>query len=306
MRLLIFCVLALFLPAALVRAADAPAKARTADEIKKKLAEITAPPDKEPEGMAGEREGALRRLKAYRYLAGVPYDDLALDDDYNAACEAAAKLCAKLGRIDHKPPNAGLPEDEYKLAVKGAGQSNLAEGFRPLAKAVDAWMFDTDEASIRMLGHRRWCLNPTMKKTGFGRSGTFTAMYSIDRNRRDVPDFDFICWPPRGPAPVEYFTRGSAWSVTLHPRKYNPPGEGVTAKVYAADAKGNKTGDALKLDYNGVNTDGFAIPNCVIFRPEKFTAEPGQRYVVEIEGLTRGRDKKAVTVQYTVEFISAK
>lgn len=306
MRTLTSCLAALLLLPALARSADEPAKARTTDEIKKKLAEITAPPAKEPPAAVAEREAALRRLKAYRYLAGVPYDDLTLDDDYSAACEAAARLCAKLGRLDHTPRNPGLPEDEYKLAYKGASQSNLAQGYPTLDKAVDTWVDDSSEGNVGHVGHRRWCLNPAMRKTGFGRSGEFSAMYSFDQTRKEVPDFDFVSWPPPGPVPVEHFRSGTAWSVSVNPRKYNPPGEGVTAKVYAADEKGNKTGDPLKLNHSGVDREGFGIPNCVIFRPAKAAIESGQRYVVEIEGLTRGKEKEAAPVRYAVEFVSVK
>src|SRR5689334_9610383 len=207
MRTLNFCLAGLILLPAI-----ASAETRTADEIKKKLAEITAPPAKDPGGTASERDTALRRLKAYRYLAGVPYDDLTLDDDANAACEAGAGLCAKLGRLEHQPKNPGLPEAEFDLAYKGTSRSNLGQGYRKLSQALDGWMDDSDGGNIDRLGHRRWCLNPTMKKTGFGRVGEFTAMYVFDMSRKDVPDFDFISWPARGPMPVQYFKSGFVWS----------------------------------------------------------------------------------------------
>lgn len=151
----------LFLCVGLVSANDEPAKVRSADEVKKKLVEILASPR---EG-AGEREAALRRLKAYRYLAGVPYD-ITLDDEFNAACETGAKLCAKLGRLDHTPANPGLPEDDFTLGYKGTSQSNLGQGYRGLEDALDGWIEDSDKNNISHVGHRRWCFNPAMQKTG--------------------------------------------------------------------------------------------------------------------------------------------
>jgi len=286
--------------------AVASAETRTADEIKKKLAEITASPAKEPGGMAAEREAALRRLKAYRYLAGVPYDDLTLDDDANTACEAGARLCAKLGRLEHLPKNPGLPEADFDLAYKGTSRSNLGQGYRSLSRALDAWMDDSDGGNIDRVGHRRWCLNPTMTKTGFGRVGEYSAMYIFDMSRKDVPDFDFISWPARGLMPVEYFKSGWVWSVSVNPRKYNPPGEDVAVKLYTADEKGDKVGDPRKLNFNAVDTGGYGIANCIIFRPEKVRIEPGKSYVVEIEGLTTGRNKKPAPLRYVVEFVSVK
>jgi uncharacterized protein YkwD len=306
MRTLCFCLAVPLLLPTLAPAGDEPAKPRTADEVKKKLAEITAVPTRETAGMAGERAAALRRLKAYRYLAGVPYDDVTLDDDANAACEAAARLCAKLGRLDHKPENPGLPEDEYQLGLKGASRSNLAEGYATLGRALDTWMDDSNESNVGRVGHRRWCLNPKMQKTGFGRFQKYTAMWVFDQTRKDVPDYDFVAWPPPNPVPVEYFKSGTAWSVSVNPRKYNKPGEDVKVRVYEADDKGEKKGEALKLKSTTVETNGFGIPNAIIFRPERLAVAPGGRYVVEVDGLTKGKDQAAAPVRYQVEFISAK
>jgi hypothetical protein len=288
----------------LLHGGDDPGQ-RSAGDVKKQLATITAAPDKKTDAMTAEREAALRRLAAYRYLAGVPRD-VVLDDDYNAACQAAARLLVKIGRLEHTPKNPGLPEDEFKLAFKGTSQSNLAVSVASLEKAVDLWMNDSDEGNVQHLGHRRWCLNPGMRKTGFGHSGDFFAMFAFDNSRKDVPDFDFVCWPARGPMPVEFFPSGAAWSVSLDPRKYNQPGNSVTPKIYAADDKGDKTGDPLPLASHKVNTDGFGVPNCIIFRPEKVKVEPGRRYVVEIEGLTSRAKKEPVVVRFTVEFIGLK
>src|SRR5262245_25976619 len=126
--------------------------------------------------LAIERENALRRLKAYRYLVGVPYEPLELDEQMNKEATAASLICSKLDKLDHDPPNPCLPEEEYKLGQKGARSSNLGWGFRTLPEAIDGWMDDSDKGNIAAMGHRRWCINPTMGKTGLGRTKEFTAM----------------------------------------------------------------------------------------------------------------------------------
>jgi len=282
-----------------------PAPGRTVEEIKQKLAEISAAPE-DKEGMPAERAAALRKLKAYRYLAGMPYDDLVLDDSYNRYAEAATQICAKLGRLDHRPPNPGMPEDEYKLAAKGAASSNLGVGPKNLVSSVDLWMNDSDAGNIPLLGHRRWCINPYMKKAGFGRTDQYTAMYSFDQSRRNVPDFDFVSYPARGLMPVEYFHAGWAWNVSLNPRKYRTPDDAVKPQIYEADEPMKKVGEPLKLDYEKVNLMPFGIPNCIIFRPEKFTPQPGKRYVVEIDGLKRANGRAAEPIRFGVEFVSVK
>ncbi|HLW68170.1 MAG TPA: CAP domain-containing protein, partial [Gemmataceae bacterium] len=272
--------------------------ARSAAQIKKKLAEI----DPEHKGRyandTAEREAALRRLKAYRYLAGVPYENLALDSEMNSACLAGAKLLEKLGKLDHTPPNPGLPEADYQLGYKGTSHSNIAMGLGDLAKCVDGWMDDSDRGNIDRLGHRRWCINPAMQKTGFGRSGKYACMWSFDNSQKQMPDYDFVAWPPKGLLPVEYFGGKEAWSVSFNTTKYKVNASAVKANIYKTDASMAK-GAALKMDFFHVDNGGYGIPNCVIFRPEGADVAPGKRYLVEIEGVA------ATPVRYMVEFMKA-
>lgn len=274
--------------------------ARSPDVIYKTLQKILSD-DKD----ADENTRALQRLKAYRYLAEVPYEDLTLDPEYNKACQAGAKLCEMIGMLEHTPKNPGLPEEEFKLAYKGTSRSNLGQGYRSLVKNVDGWMDDSDPNNIKWLGHRRWCINPFMQKTGFGRSGVYSAMYTFDQGRTKVPKFDFVCFPAKGYMPIEFFGAKYAWSVSLNPNKYKTPGKDYVPKLYRADETGAKEGEPLSLNYQAVNTQGFGIPNCIIFRPEKLSMAPGARYLVELEGI-QPLAGKPVTLRYGVEFISSK
>src|SRR5262245_49666965 len=95
---------------------------RTLDEVRKQLAELAKLSAEADKGKA-ERLAALNRLRAYRFLASVPWEDVTLDDHMNRAAQAAADLCAKLGRIDHAPKNPGLSEAEFKLAYEGTTHS---------------------------------------------------------------------------------------------------------------------------------------------------------------------------------------
>ena len=273
---------------------------RTLEEIKKTLSGILTPKK------ADEKEQALQKLKAYRYLAEVPYEDLGLDPEMNEACQAGAALCKKLGRLDHNPKNPGMPEDEFKLAHKGVSRSNLGGGFQNLADSIDAWMFDSDPGNIVMVGHRRWCINPHMGKTGFGRDGIFTAMYTFDQSRQKVPPYDFVCYPARGFMPVEFFGPQHAWSVSLNPNKFKVPPKEYAPKLYKADAEGEKMGEPLKLNFKNVDTFPFGVPICVIFRPEKVSLTPGARYRVELEGLQPKTGGEPVTLSYVVEFVKWK
>jgi hypothetical protein len=269
---------------------------RSPAQIKKKLAEIDPEHKTRPANETAERESALRRLKAYRYLAGVPYENLALDSELNSACLAGAKLLEKIGHLDHKPPNPGLPEADYQLGFKGTSHSNIAMGLGDLAKCVDGWMDDSDKGNIDRLGHRRWCINPAMQKTGFGRSGKYACMWSFDNGQKQVPDYDFVAWPPKGFVPVEYFKGKEAWNISFNPSKYKFDASGVKVNLFKTDASMAK-GAALKLDFFNVDTGGYGIPISVIFRPEGIELASGKRYLVEIEGVA------AMPVRYMVEFM---
>jgi hypothetical protein len=273
-------------------------------DIRAKLKAILTPGgDRATSGLAADRQAVLRRLKAYRYLMDVPYDNLVIDDKMNEAAQAAAKLCAKLGRLDHTPKNPGWPEDEFKLAFKGATHSNLAwSTSQGLTWAMAGWIDDSDEGNVDRLGHRRWCLNPPMKKVGFGKSGEYMAMWCFDTSQPKVPDYRFVSYPARGLMPVEYFPATNAWNVSLNPKKYRKPADSIEPKIYRVDGQLKKQGEPLKLNYANVNNLPFGVPYCIIFRPEKSAVAAGKRYLVEIEGLKLSSGLSTV-LRFVVEFV---
>ena len=253
-----------------------------------------------------QREAALRMLMAYRCIAGLPYDDLVLDRTCIAHDEAASALLTRIGTLTHTPENPGLPEEEFRFAARGAGCSNLSVGCTPV-DAVKSFMDDSDPGNIDRLGHRRWCLNPKMARTGFGCSGKYVPMWSFDSSRGEVPDYNFVAFPPRGFTPVTSFKEGMAWSVTLNPDKYEPPSqENVKVKVAPArfqprQGTVEKGSQPLALNYFKVNLDGFGVPNCIIFRPVGATVLAGAAYWVEIRGLKK-RSGEDAAIEYLVTF----
>src|SRR5262245_19288052 len=63
---------------------------RSLEQIKKDLAAIYKPIDKDLDAAAQDREKGLQRIKAYRYLAEVPNETLTLDDNFNKLAQAGA------------------------------------------------------------------------------------------------------------------------------------------------------------------------------------------------------------------------
>lgn len=256
-------------------------------EIKRRVADPAA---------QAEREAAVRNLNGYRYLCGLPFD-VGLDRAHIAYAEAGSDLLKAIGKLDHKPANPGLPEDAFKAGYRGTSSSNIFMGLKEMGGTVHGYMDDSDASNIKMLGHRRWCLNPKMARTGLGRNDNFSAMWSMDNSRAEPFEYDYTAFPPAGLVPSAVFKKHYAWSVSLNPAKYRPPVE-KNVKVTLFPAKLNaKTGDVdkasqpLELNHLGVDHGGYGVKDCIIFRPapfspaNPFSVEPGAAYWCEITGL---------------------
>jgi hypothetical protein len=260
--------------------------------------------------LQSQREAALRMLMSYRCICGLAYRDMVLDWNYIAHDEAGSILLTQINQMTHTPANPGLPEDEYRFAREGTGSSNLFSSSGPtgLVDSVNAYMDDSDPGNIKVVGHRRWCLNPSMLKTGFGGTGKFSAMWSFDGSRTNVPDYNFVAYPPRGYTPVGSFHDRYAWSVSLNPKKFRAPDKkSVEVAIYPIQFNTRahileKGKTPLELDYENVCQDGPGIPYCIIFRPAHFKIVAGEIYYVQITGLTDTSGGQA-KVQYLVAFV---
>jgi len=253
-----------------------------------------------------EQMAAIQRLNAYRFLCGVPAD-VYLDAEYTYFCQKAAALCEKLGRIEHRPENPGLPEDEYKEGFRGTRNSNLhfhSFAGASMVSSVDAYMDDSDERNIARVGHRRWCLNIAMQATGFAAKNGYQAMWSMDHGRKEIPKWQAIPYPARGYMPSEYFGPRHAWSLSINVSHYEIGGD-CKARIMPID-KNYKKKEPLELDfeeYHGVKERGTGP--ALIFRPKKIDVSPGNSYAVEITGL-KGADGRPTKIEYFVEFVDIK
>ncbi len=187
---------------------------KTPDEIRRDLDAIAASQVAFPSKPASPSEftpldwdqqaRALRRLRAYRYLCGVPYD-VNLSWEYAERCTAAARLLEYVGKLDHTPAQPpGCPDLLYKVGYAGTSNSNLHQntaGTNAL-ESVDGFMEDAGDNNVERVGHRRWCLNPKMALTAFGVHGQFAAMYALDEGRNAKSDR--VAYPAAGFFPSDY------------------------------------------------------------------------------------------------------
>ena len=270
------------------------------DEIKAGLDAIYAPeaelplaPESDAETLQIERVRGLLRVTAYRFLVGISYEHLALDDDYDYFCQWGAKLCAAIDRLDHTPENPGWPAAEYRDGYRGTSNSNLATT-GDIPGSVDMYMNDSDPSNIDRIGHRMHCLNPALGKTGFGSFGGYSAMWSLDRSGK-VKQADVIAYPPRGYVPTAYFGDRHAWSLGLNDGHRIGAVADVTVKVWQLDDTYAKTGEPLPIDHMGK-----VGANTLVFRPVGLLVADGERYWIEIQGLKGG--KRNEPLRYLVEF----
>ena len=164
---------------------------------------------------------ALNALNFIRFIAGIP-SDVSNNEDYEAVAQAGTTLLTGVGTLSHNPQKpAGVSDEFYELAYEGTSSSNLAMGYRNLSQnIITGWMDDGDAGNISRTGHRRWCLDPNMKETGFGHSGSYTAMYafySADHRDEWAYDYNYIPWPAQT-MPVEYFY--GPWSISFSDKEY--------------------------------------------------------------------------------------
>jgi len=271
---------------------------RTVEEIKKTLGEIGRAEPKEK--LTAARTKAWRMLRAYRYLADVPYKDLVFEESFTAFTDLAVEVMNANGVISHTPENPGWATAKYDKAYEGCKKSNLAWGRRlTVERAVQGWMDDSEPKNLPHVGHRRHCLSPFLKKTAFSIGGRAAAMWVHDRSRKKAADYDMTCFPARGYMPVSHFRQNAPWSVTLNPLKFGAiDKKRTTVRVYPLDGEFIR-GEKMALNHFSIDTRNAGVANCIIFRPEKVSVAHGSRYWVEIGGLV-GRVKG---LAYVVEFV---
>ncbi len=267
-----------------------------------------APDPDDPKGVG--RFEAMKRLQAYRYLCGLAWTPMRLDAELNAYADLGAEINKAIGGLSHHPKNPGWPADKYKKAAHACAKSNLfmhsQQDPRTIMKrSIDAYLFDSDRSNIDRVGHRRWCLNPSMGKVGFGECQGFSAMMAHDGSRADVPPYDVIAYPAPGYFPVDFFSPQHAWSVSLGKRA--DKSAAVTPKVYPVGEDWLPAKEPLPITYKNIEKSGFAVPWCLIFLPDNLDVAHDKMYYIVLEGLPApdgGKKGDEQWRRYFVHFIN--
>ncbi len=167
-------------------------------EIRAKIKEINA--RKAPEGVSNGVQDAVNLLNVYRFLSRVPYDVKA-DKTMIVASYDAAAICSEKGQLSH---DFGHSTDKCNLAMNSGNMS--------MEQSVTQYMQDSGANNRERRGHRRWCINHKMGKTGFGIEGAYSAMYSLDQSYRGIRKN--YSYPGHGFYPLKYL-HGNGWSYYI-------------------------------------------------------------------------------------------
>lgn len=234
-----------------------------------------------------EQVSALNTIRLIRYIVGLS-DNVYLFDPYTNRAQSAALINYINGKASHDPliPD-GVDSTLAARAKLGAANSNIDrvswKNNSLKSSILYAWMYDSDDANIKTLGHRRWILNPALVMTGFGSvtgaKGTVNTMY-VKNDAAVSETVSGICWPARN-TPVSFFDPSSAWSISL--------GEDIDSSNVVVSLM--RVRDHKRWSFSSAYADGeFYVDNhnygqkgCIIFKPKNVgQIQPGDRYAVYI------------------------
>ena len=255
---------------------------------------------------------ALEELNYIRRLIGVPAN-VTLDSEMTRKAQHGAVLLDAINTITHTPSRpSDMAESFYELGYDATTHGNIAwsSGGITINYSNKMYMNDSDSSNISALGHRRWLMNPRMKRTGFGISERrgFAVTYVIDEDEMSsswpISD-EYITWPVNKHShPLTYFDAGTAWSVTLNDEIFE------TASTASISVRLLRTSDGRTWDFGANNSDGYftintqayAIDPCIIFRPDDVSGYlNGETWNVYISGLNR-KDGASGSISYSVTF----
>lgn len=249
-------------------------------------------------------ERALDALNFVRYTAGISHE-VANSDTYETYAQAGAALLEETGRLDRTPPRvSGMSDAFYQNACEGTALSNLSRGYSNLADSIlSCWMDDDGDSDTERAVSRRWCLDPSMKHTGFGRAGRYSVMYVSDSlNQPDACPYDYIPWPAQT-MPLDFFD--GAWTVSLNPEVYQVPDVKDLRVVLTSDRRDRSytltSGDTdPSEEYLYYDADAVGGLPALIFDPD-VSFSSGDDVTVSITGLT-DRYGNDLPIEYTVHF----
>ena len=245
-------------------------------------------------------QAGVDAINLVRYIADIP-DDVVLDAEYTDLCQHGVVVLTAVDQLTHYPSKpVDMEQAFFDKGYQGTSKSNASFFNLPSTTVLSLTQYigDSDPTNIDRLGHRRWVLNPPMKKTGFGVGATnYGLMYSLDKSRGNV-DYDYVAWPSPGVFPTNLFGYNIAWNISVNILKYGSPDinkikitlEHTNSSKVWTFSKSTPSSTSAGKAYFNIDKGGYGISNSIIFRPElesSFKYKDGDVFKVTVSGLDK-------------------
>ena len=195
-------------------------------------------------------------------------------------CRFNAKICLEKGTLSH-----GFGHYTNKCNLSSMGD---------VVASVPQYINDAGGNNREKRGHRRWCLNPSMEKTGFGSGGSaYSAMWAMDHSGRGSRA-KFWSYPGKGYFPRDYM-HGTAWSY--YQQDGVPSKDKIKISIFKLlKAPEKNISSSAEPEGSDIGVKYIsAYGNTINFEPDKFEAGDRGIYWVRITG-------GGLRVGYVVEF----
>jgi len=254
---------------------------------------------------------AVNGIRALHNLKPVVYHE-----EFDNPAEEAALMMASNDDLNHTPPKSWKcwSQDGYD----GAEHTNLFISWSTnppqSVESIYSWMIDEFSEYV---GHRRWIIDPFLKKIAIGRAdgpsaknsgltASAMALYVIDNDKQDISDWDmdFVAYPYQYYKPQNiYYSEGSAtkWhylSFTYIADKFNYwNNQNVDFSATTITMK-DENGNNVSIAKSFYDNEGYGVPNCLKWMPTVLNSEV--KYEVTIKGVKIGSNTKDFTYWFKV------
>lgn len=205
----------------------------------------------------------INKIRELHELSPLSYDSFS-----QSQVEEASLVMYANGKITHDLDSS---YDCYsEVAKEGAGSSNIYSGWKNQDSLVHllGWLKDLDDISaIKVMGHRRWMINPFQTKFSYGQAFGYSAMktFSFSPSTNAIPTVDFVAYPYEK-YPFMLFDKSATWSFTIieyknwmYANEYDYFG---SAQITVKDKTTNAT---LATNNQTTNYQGYGVPNVLLW-----------------------------------------
>ena len=242
-------------------------------------------------------DDTIHIVNTFRYSIGL--DPVEEDKELSQKAQAGAFINYANYELSHYPKTPENFTDEDQVVKDGKlanSESNLAQSYK-IYDAVGGYMDDEDPSNNKVLGHRRWLMNPFLKRIGIGQVEDFNNIYVADDSALSFNNDNIVTYPTKVNF-TEFINPRTPFSVNLGVDYKIENIDNV--KVVVTDKDGNIT---TYTKDNGLFYDNGSYGNstALIFGNE-LSKEKGSEYNIKVIGLKA--NEKDFPIEYTSKFIS--